>query len=755
MNASTADGDPLPQDAAQTGPEDSTGAEKGLRRVIGDQINWNSPTETIQLGVELPFWLLVQNGIVPVTVDGCTLNARIINNGVEVTSGTQTTRSHEKTIYIGDAEEGKSFRIPIPLSLEGGSAQFIRTFVEFETQVVSDALQAFTSDEMVRRLDGHSYMTAFALGHLPFLNHLINSYRRCTVDPYTSEVSQWDVPTWFVRTPAGPHPITIFPYPAQDTYSFFGGDSEGPYFATTLEDVGAMGQRDQLPGEIEMLDGWSLYYRGRYADSIRSFVTAIEVLLESKTREHLRARQIPPERLEKMMRETRNKFNLRLTHYCNASRRRLPGPVLHFVPYLNGFRLRLELEQTREMRHDIVHAGRRLDDSLSKPMRRVAETSTWFFDWMSESDFAERHARRYGFFAQHRGWPLFASHVEASGVVVTRPEEVDLLEIEDNKIRDGFVYSSEGVVGGYPQHLIGTLDKGMYGVRDIEHFTAIAFAMLGLDELEDSPPPPTGIDLPFFDRYRFRTGDICHLIYVVDTPEPLGSHVLKDVVTASMIRRREGLTIGATICVINDLNEVPWQTRDYNRGDIEFRNLISACALSVVRTDDLARLALGVRKYKWPKNAAFLDLVKVGLRGTTPPNATRIGHVLAYFPRINVLGIELTGGVEVKVGHLLAVRLFDGYYQCEITSMQQHGVAVESATFGQIGIKTEIAARVAIGASAYIVPPPPPLTPEAKPEEQSDELPPGWMQYAHQMTPDLSADCVRESPIAEEPPPLG
>ena len=39
----------------------------------------------------------------------------------------------------------------------------------------------------------------------------------------------------------------------------------------------------ELPGEIDLLDAWSLYYRGRQSDAIRSLITSLEVLLEAKT----------------------------------------------------------------------------------------------------------------------------------------------------------------------------------------------------------------------------------------------------------------------------------------------------------------------------------------------------------------------------------------------------------------------------------------------------------------------------------------
>ena len=126
-----------------------------------------------------------------------------------------------------------------------------------------------------------------------------------------------------------------------------------------------------MPGEVELLDGWSLYYRGRHADSIMSFVTAIEVLLEARLREVLRILGASPEDVERRLLETRNKFMKRLDQYCYLTQSRVPGPYLHVLPTLNGVRLAWELEQTRDLRHEIVHTGRRLDRNLVRPMKRV------------------------------------------------------------------------------------------------------------------------------------------------------------------------------------------------------------------------------------------------------------------------------------------------------------------------------------------------------------------------------------------------
>jgi len=49
----------------------------------GDQINWDSERVPVELTIELPFWLLVPNGDVNLTIGDCTVRARVVNDGVQ------------------------------------------------------------------------------------------------------------------------------------------------------------------------------------------------------------------------------------------------------------------------------------------------------------------------------------------------------------------------------------------------------------------------------------------------------------------------------------------------------------------------------------------------------------------------------------------------------------------------------------------------------------------------------------------------
>ena len=99
-----------------------------------------------------------------------------------------------------------------------------------------------------------------------------------------SEVSEWDVPIWFLTSDQHTVAVSLVPYANIDEYPEIGGPDGEPhetYFATPVE-VQTFIDRPHLPGEIDLMDAWSLYYRGRFGECVRTLVTAIEVVLEDR-----------------------------------------------------------------------------------------------------------------------------------------------------------------------------------------------------------------------------------------------------------------------------------------------------------------------------------------------------------------------------------------------------------------------------------------------------------------------------------------
>ena len=165
------------------------------------------------------------------------------------------------------------------------------------------------------------------------------------------------------------------------------------------------GDSDVAPGKLELLDALSLYYRGRFGDAVRSAVTAIEVVLEAQLYKLLREKGRTDEEAERRLAETRNSFHDRLADYEKVSQRRLPSPMISWLPTINGVRLKSELGWVRELRHKVVHEGVRVDIFAQSEMQRAIETMTWLFRWLSCEDHTKADRRNFTFFNSARGAP--------------------------------------------------------------------------------------------------------------------------------------------------------------------------------------------------------------------------------------------------------------------------------------------------------------------------------------------------------------
>ena len=658
---------------------------------IGDDIDWKSERKPIELVVELPFWLLIPPGNINITVGPCTLHA-VVCSGVEFQLGTTLTRSHINTLFIGPSLVAEQNNIPISILSDGAVKRFTRTIVAFRSHAHSDAIAAISGD-FRRRNQGYEYFATLAFGHLSFLNQLINSYRRVVVDPFVTEVSEWDVPVWFLATGQGLVSIPLSRYSVQDDFPSTKGmrDSHGrPYYAAKMTDIEAASKLPVVPGEIELLDGWSLYFRGKYGDSIRSLVTAVEVLLESQLRAQLLAFHKSPEIVYRELELTRNNFWDRVDHYCELAGVRVPGPLLHYIPYINGVRLREEMEHTRRLRHNIVHHGKRLDHNLRPVLQRAAETTTWFFDWLSENgDFAGRQSRHYSFFSSQRNHCRFPFEIRSEGVVVLALHSTELSlsddEGEDNEVD---VIESADVSLLPVATLVATLKHINGRGPDLELFTLMALTMLRLDAIGGGPPPPRGLDGEY-DRFRiFHAGQLS-LVFLAESHVAVNESTFQKIGETIQKRVDEGLQVSSVLIVVNEYSSLPWSSRPFCSTPLN-DTMARHPRLSVVRTDDLLRLVIGYRKYGWSNADVYESMMLRGRNRCPPPDSVEIGLVGHFYAKPRVASICLYDTIEISVGDMLCFRLPDGFHQARIESLEQNRQRVATVTGGTIGVKVAL-----------------------------------------------------------------
>ena len=642
----------------------------------GMTLNWASPSREILLHAELPFWLLVADCSLRVTVMDCTLELSITGRAIEIQRGIAYQDSHSNTAIIEKAEGKPSDRAAAILG-DMKQSRFTlrttRTLISIKTNVLGDALAAIQEGGR-RRVDAQMYFRSFVHAHLPFVNKTINAYRRSGADPFTVEVTEWDIPVWYIDADEKFIPISLIPYKESDGLPAMvtpAGETNAVVFVEA-NDMEKTLNLPEIPGEIDLLDAWSLYYRGRQSDAIRSLVTSLEVILEAKLREYLNKAGLSEAEIETRLDKSWNNFQARLTEYVQVSRRRVPGPILSFLPYINGVRLREELEQVRSLRHKIVHEGERISYPFQGQMQRVMETMTWLFNWLAES--ARPRGRRLEgdpLKSSMRGQLFLTYEYTPAGVVVQQRPDAESVGFVEDELR---------------RQLVAAIEKGS---ADIEKFAAMAVSQLGFRMIDT--PAPEGTSPFFLERLILNYGDDFIPLFLHDSHESLGADIIERIATRLLALKVEGKPFSLALLIVNSQNGLEWQLRDIEEAVSEAAARTAvACGIAVVTTVDLLLLIKGVEASLWSFSEVSRSLMRPGRVGVEPPSFHYVGLVRKFFDRPQVASVALDPSATVRCGDFIVIRLADRYYGQEIESMQRDRVNIDEAHGGVVGIQTAL-----------------------------------------------------------------
>ena len=643
----------------------------------GMTLNWGSPLREILLHAELPFWVLVADCSLRVTVGDCTLELSVTSKAIEIQRGKAYCDSHSNTVLIEKAEGKPSDRAVAILAgpkQSGFTLRMTRTLISIKTRALEDAIAAIQEGGR-RSVDAQMYFRSFVHAHLPFVNKTINAYRRAAADPFAVEVTEWDIPVWYLDVDEKFIPISLIPYKELDNPPVFvnpKGETNAIIFVGA-NDIEEALELPEVSGEIDLLDAWSLYYRGRQSDSIRSLITSLEVLLEAKLREYLIKEGLSEADVESRLGEGWNNFQARLTEYTRASKRRVPGPIISIMPYINGVRLREELEQVRRLRHKIVHEGERISYPFHGQMQRAMETMTWLFYWLAESrPPGKRRLEGDPLKSSMRGVLSFAYEYTPAGVVVQNV-------LED--LRGAFFVEDE-----LRRQLVAAIEKGS---ADIEKFALMAVSKLGFRKI-DTPAPEQ--NSPFFlERLILLYGDDRVPLFLQDTHESLGSDVVERIAARLLMLKAEGKTFSLALSIVNSQNGLEWQLRDIREAVSETAaQMAVACGIAIVTTVDLLLLIKGAEARLWSFLGASRSLMRPGRVGVEPPGFRYVGYVRKFFDRPQVASVFLDSSVTVRRGDFIVIRLADRYYGQEIESMQKDRIDIDEAQGCVIGIQTAL-----------------------------------------------------------------
>jgi hypothetical protein len=346
---------------------------------FGDTIDWSSSLMETFLYVELPFWLMVPAGSITVCVSGTDFQVEVCGPWMEV-FGKEITDSRVSCFHQGPRREDYEPPSTVITALDQLKLTWMKrnckTVLRIKACAHNDAFRSIREDERPAvQGEREAYWASLCEAHLPVINEVIQRYRLVTYDYFAYEVSAWDVPVWNVKHGNEGFRALLLPYKGWDDkpVTIEDGDSPGDppklrqFEWASLAEISDASSDNATPGEFDLLDARSLMERGDYTGAVRRTVTAIEAVLGWALLGELEKQHAEAEAAAKLA-NTDNDFPGRLAQW-----RKLAKP-----PITQGEFDRFE--ETRKIRHEIVHRGRRLAHNDRGRAQRAVDTGRWLYN---------------------------------------------------------------------------------------------------------------------------------------------------------------------------------------------------------------------------------------------------------------------------------------------------------------------------------------------------------------------------------------
>jgi hypothetical protein len=388
---------------------------------IAQEIDWAAPWVEVTLRVELPFWLMTDNAIIPIEVDGHLFPVAISGETFELHGGDEVSDSKRNAVYQGPVKKREELSLEMQQTLRQNPEINIlwrkcKTILRITSRCNEDVWIRYCSmgprDKDERPAIQRSlsfYLEELCRAHIPVANKLIQAYRLATYEYFPFEVAPWDVPIWYVQRDGEHKRCLLVPYRGWDhrpVVHELDGKASFYKLIETTELQSAISVHG-TQGELELLDALNLMERGDYSGAVRRVTTAIEVVVEAAV-----AREI--EKAEgkaaaaKFLNGKRMRFSARVKKYETLSGR--------------AFTLGRALKDIRDLRNRIVHGGYRITPGQRGDAQRKVDTGRWIFNWFKDDE-QRRKVRegRIGFRSLGRDnmYGVFRSEITPEGVVVS------------------------------------------------------------------------------------------------------------------------------------------------------------------------------------------------------------------------------------------------------------------------------------------------------------------------------------------------
>lgn len=363
----------------------------------------------LDLFIELPFWLFIEDTSLDTTVNGCTFHVDIRDDYVEYFFG-EIQDSRRTLIYLGPRElPDDEARSNIERLGKSALSRHCKSVLRIHTRCNADVLRSYWEDDAYRN-EAELYLRAFCEAHVLVVKSIVQSYRFATQDEFAHELSDWDLPVWIITTTRGFIRIVLTGYKELDD------NPVQPILPRSIA-VSTVASPNELlarmsavpgPGENEVLDALNSFARGDYTEAIRRVLTAIEVVTEVRLREQLLLKW-PRSEVERKLEASEIDFPGRLRQLERLIRKKL------------GKSRWAELEVMRLLRFEIVHRGKQLDFSMRDDTHQMLDHGLRIFEWIEDDpQKCALRANRLDMRSLYRSRPLYTSEITSSGVKVSR-----------------------------------------------------------------------------------------------------------------------------------------------------------------------------------------------------------------------------------------------------------------------------------------------------------------------------------------------
>jgi hypothetical protein len=388
------------------------------RYILGDRLDWHAPWINVTLWVELPFWLMVHNITASTDFEGHEFAVSIQSNYWELFI-IDVTDSRRTAVYRGPRKERNELSPELRQLLEDHpdwpcSWRKCKTVLKIASRCNADVWKAALESETPRKNEALLYLSELCRGHIPVVNKLIKAYRIATYDYFAFEVSPWDVSHWAAEDNGETIQVSLVGYRDWDQKPLlFENAKDEPSVYNLIEGDTLQSRMSDTPtpGELELLDALNLMERGDYSGAVRRITTAIEVIVETVTEQAMEARK-GQQAAEKFIRATRMRFNERIRAYQKLTGREMSQWSLK------------SLNEIRDLRHQIVHAGFRIGPHERGRAQKAVDTGRWIFNWFENNDSkSDIRERRIGLRSLGRDLTagIFNPKIAPDGIVLSQP----------------------------------------------------------------------------------------------------------------------------------------------------------------------------------------------------------------------------------------------------------------------------------------------------------------------------------------------